>query len=360
MEAQRAVECALFRGGTSKGVFIEAGRIPKDRKERNDLLLHLLGGDSSQLDGLGGGNVLSSKVALVEASPEPGVDIDYHFIQVMPARGVDDTVPCGNIISAVAPFAVEAGIVEADDPVSRLSIRDTNTGAVVSAEIPTPGGRVAYDGDEEIAGVQRPGAPIALEYSNVSGLRTGSLWPTGSRIDSVNGVQVSLVDGAIPVAVFPAECVGLPDDAKMRTLSTRDMIDILLELREEVAAKGGIDTAGTSVPKVCLVMGKPAEGADLAVRYFTPHTPHSSLAVTGAITVASAALIEGTVANGRSRDGRTAKPGEWVPYRIEHVAGVLPLEVMFAEDSGGLVPAKARLVRTARLLMRGTAYLPKY
>lgn len=361
MKKSQAIDCALLRGGTSKGVFIEAGLLPQDRDRRNEMLLHLLGDDATQLDGLGGGNVLSSKVALVEASGEKGVDVDYSFVQVMPARGVDDTVPCGNILSGVAPFAIETGIVQAGDPETTVHIRDKNTGTTVHAKVQTPGGKLTYDGDEVIAGTQKPGAPISLEYTNISGRRTGSLWPTAAKSDTVDGVQVTLVDAAIPVAILPAKSVGLPDNSKIRTLNMRDLIDRLLGYREAVAKKGGIDTKGTSVPKVCLVNEPATKDADISVRYFTPYTPHTSLAVTGAITIATAGMLEGTVAHGHARKKSPPVAGEWIGYRIEHISGILPLEIKFQEDDKGeLYPEKARLVRTARMLMRGKAYIPKY
>ena len=332
--------------------------MPSDRAERNKMILHLLGDDATQLDGLGGGNPLTSKVALVRAAMEDGADIDYHFVQVSPARGIDDTVPCGNILAGVAPFAIEVGIVKASDPVTKLKIRDKNLGTIVSVELQTPGGELAYDGDEIIPGTQTPGAKVILEYSNISGCRTGKLWPTGLRSDRVKGVPVTLVDGAIPVVICPAESVGLPENPKIRTLHMRTIIDMLLEMREVVAAKAGIDTNGSTVPKVAVVQESTAD-SDISVRYFTPHTPHTSLAVTGAISIAAASLLDGTVPHEFSKVTAQPKPGERITYRLDHVAGIMPVDIEFSvDDNNELYPDKVSLVRTARMLMRGKAYLP--
>ena len=361
MSKINSIECALIRGGTSKGVYIRSDLLPSNRKKRNELLLQLLGSDSHQFDGLGGGNSLSSKVALVSASRTKGSDVDYKFVQVMPARGVDDTIPCGNILSGVAPFAIEMGIIKATRPTTVVRIRDINTKTIVSAKLQTPHGRIVYDGKDTIPGTQHPGTPVILEYQDIGHGITGKLWPTGRKTNIIHGAPVSLIDGAIPVAISPITSYGFPTCAKIRSLNLRNKIDVLLGMRESVAKKGGIKTKGTSVPKVALVAKPTDKDADILVRYFTPHTPHNSIAVTGAISIAMASLVKGTVAYDFCKKKKTPKPGESINCSIEHLAGVFNLELVLKKGKNGeLVPDKAKLFRTARLLMKGEAQVPVY
>ena len=359
MSERRAIECAIIRGGTSKGVYIHLDDLPESREERLKLIHGLMGDDATQLDGLGGGNVLSSKVALVTHSKEEGVDLDYHFVQVLPARGVDDTPPCGNILSGVGLFAVETGLVGAGDPSTTITVRDINTGSIVEQELRTPGGRYDHTGDEMIPGARVPGAPIVIRYRNITGRVTGKLWPTGSHVDEIDGVPMTLVDGAIPVILLPGEQVGLSLHTHMRLGNMRQLIDKLLRFRSRISAGAGIDSENTSMPKVAALFPPSTGDSDIAIRYFTPHTPHSSVAVTGGISIAIAAICEGTVAHEISSLVEVPAGDDDFECRIEHFAGITPFRLHFAKDGKGEpYPESASLVRTSRLLMRGTAYAP--
>ena len=323
---------------------------------RNEILLRLVGDDHFQIDGLGGGQYQTSKVALVSKSKEEGVDLDYHFVQITPGRGVDDKVPCGNILSGVGVFACEVGLIEPESPETSVTIRDKNTGALIDQIIQTPDGRVNYSGDVVIAGISRAAAPVLMRYKNISALKTGSLWPTGQVLDVIDNVPVSLIDAAIPLMIVPVESVGLPSRARMRVLHERGIIDNMLDLREQVSEKAGLGVSNT-IPKIAAISeGK--DGCDILVFYFTPFTPHKSLAVTGAISLAAAMAEPGSIANYYSNSHRDVRPGQDELFKLRHVSGVMELKMHFEKKNGRLRPVYADLVRSARMMMRGTAYCP--
>ncbi|BFL62639.1 MULTISPECIES: 4-oxalomesaconate tautomerase [Roseomonas] len=347
---QIRLPCVLMRGGTSRGPFFLAGHLPADPARRDALLLAAMGSPHPlQIDGIGGGNSLTSKTAIVGPSEEPGVDVEYLFAQVSVDRGTVDTRPnCGNMLAAVGPFAIEAGLVRARAPETLVRIRNRNTGALVEAVVQTPDGRVTYAGEAEIPGVPGRSAPVALRFRDVSGSKTGMLFPTGSRREEIGGIAVTLVDGAMPMLLIPASALGVRADAAPEAIEGDAALLRRIEaMRLEAGRRMGLgDVAGSVVPKPAL-LGPGEGGATLTARYLTPHAVHRAMAVTGGITLAVAARMAGTVA------ADLATPGEAV--RIAHPAGVL--EIGLGIEDG--VVRWASVLRTARRIFEGNLLVPE-
>src|SRR5918993_5767036 len=211
MMEQTAIPCVFMRGGTSKGPYFVADDLPEDADLRDRVLLAVMGSpDKRQIDGLGGADSLTSKVAIVSKSSRPDADVDYLFAQVKIDRAYVDTAPnCGNMISGVGPFAIERGLVPAEDGETVVRIYNVNTAAGVHAAIRTPGRRVQYDGDVAIDGVPGTGAPISLNFLDAVGSKTGKLLPTGKMVDEIDGVKVSCVDLAMPMVIAKASDFGI-------------------------------------------------------------------------------------------------------------------------------------------------------
>lgn len=347
---QIRLPCVLMRGGTSRGPFFLAGHLPADPARRDALLLAAMGSPHPlQIDGIGGGNSLTSKTAIVGPSEEPGVDVEYLFAQVSVDRGTVDTRPnCGNMLAAVGPFAIEAGLVQARAPETLVRIRNRNTGALVEAVVRTPGGRVTYEGEAEIPGVPGRSAPVALRFRDVAGSKTGTLFPTGLRREEIGGVAVTLVDGAMPMLLIPASALGLRAGAVPEAIEGDAVLMRRIEaMRLEAGRRMGLgDVADSVVPKPALLW--PGEGdATLTARYLTPHAVHRAMAVTGGITLAVAARMAGTVA------AELAIPGEAV--RIAHPAGVLEIGLGIE----GEVVRWASVLRTARRIFEGHLLVPE-
>ena len=205
------VRCAMLRGGTSRGLFFVADDLPADPAERDDLLLRLMGSpDPLQIDGLGGATSLTSKVAVVSASSEPDVDVDYLFLQVaVDQASVSGRQNCGNILAAVGPFAIERDLVAAQGDQTSVRIRMVNSGSVAVATFPTPGGRPEYRGTTAIDGVPGTAAPVLLAFTGTEGSATGALLPTGNLVDTIEGVEATCVDNGMPVVVAMAAAFGL-------------------------------------------------------------------------------------------------------------------------------------------------------
>lgn len=352
---QTRVPCVLMRGGTSRGPFFLASDLPADPGRRDAVLLAAMGSPHPlQVDGLGGGNTLTSKVAIVSPSVSPDADVDYLFAQVSVERRDVDTRPnCGNMLAGVGPFAIEAGLVRGAHPETVVRVRNVNTGALVDAVVQTPGGVVTYEGQAEIAGVAGTAAPVGLRFRRVDGTRTGALFPTGSRREAVAGLAVTLIDCAVPLVLVAAADAGtdaaLPPAALEADLPLMARLEAL---RLEAGARMGLgDVRGSVVPKLALVGPHPE--ADLTVRYLTPHAVHRALAVTGGIAVAAAARLPGTVAADLVATAGSG-PGAVSRVVLAHPAGRLAIEL--AVDDEGV--AWAGVVRTARRILEGSLFVP--
>lgn len=344
--------CMWMRGGTSKGAFFLADDLPADVAARDAFLLRAMGSpDRRQIDGMGGGDPLTSKVAVVSRSQRDGVDVDYLFLQVFVEQAiVTDAQNCGNMLAGVAPFAIERGLITAGDGLTRVAIFMANTGQIAVATVATPGGIVTYAGDARIDGVPGTAAPIPLEFRDTAGSSCGALLPTGNAVDIINGVDVTLIDNGMPCVVMRASDVGASG------YESREMLDQAIELKARIEAirlkAGPMMNLGNvteqSVPKMMLV-APPQAGGALSVRSFIPHRAHASIGVLGAVSVATACLVKGSPAESVA----VLAAGARKIVSVEHPTG--EMSCVLEIDAAGAVTSAA-LLRTARKLMDGEIF----
>lgn len=353
----KSIPCVLMRAGTSRGPFFLREWLPEGDEARDQALIGAIGAsDPLQLDGVGGGSTLNSKVAIVSRSSRPGCDIDYLFAQVGVGHQSVDTRPnCGNMLSGVAPFAIEQGLVSATDGTTNVRVYNVNTGSRIDVTVRTPGGRVTYEGDARIDGVAGTAAPILLNFLDAWGAVTGKVFPTGKRIDTIDGIQVTCIDAAMPLMIVRASDLGVTGREKPAALDANTaLLEQLERLRLEAGRMMGLgDVSDSVIPKPVLVSAGESNDS-ITSRYFTPRKCHASHAVTGAIGVASAFALPGTVASGKARD-----PGR---HRLVvlHPAGRIDIEVELNGREDEATVERAALVRTARKIMQGELHLPEY
>ncbi|MEO6382539.1 MAG: 4-oxalomesaconate tautomerase [Nitrobacter sp.] len=346
------VRCMLMRGGTSKGAFFLADDLPSDIATRDAFLLRVMGSpDPRQIDGMGGADPLTSKVAVVSKSARPGVDVDYLFLQVFVDQPiVTDAQNCGNMLAGVGPFAIERGLFAATGEETRVAIFMVNTSQVAVATVQTPGGVPTYDGDARIDGVPGIAAPIPLEFRGTAGSSCGALLPTGNAVDVIEGVACTLIDNGMPCVVFKAADVGATG------YEDRETLDAATDLKARIEAirlKAGPmmnlgDVTEKSVPKMMLV-APPAHGGAVTVRSFIPHRAHATIGVLGAVSVATACLVAGSPA----ADVAVIPEGQRKTLSVEHPTGEMSC-VLELDEKGEVVTAA--LLRTARKLMDGTVF----
>ena len=354
---QTAIPCVFMRGGTSKGPYFLADDLPVEADLRDRVLLAVMGSpDKRQIDGLGGADSLTSKVAIVSKSSRPDADVDYLFAQVKIDRAFVDTAPnCGNMISGVGPFAIERGLVPAEDGETVVRIYNVNTAAVVHAAIRTPGRRVQYDGDVAIDGVPGTGAPISLNFLDAVGSKTGKLLPTGRVRDEIEGITVSCVDLAMPMVIAKASDFGVTGyETKAELDANKPLLKRMEEIRLVAGQLMGMgDVTGQVVPKFCLV-APPRHGNAVTSRYFVPEDCHSAHAVTGGLCLAAACVLPGSVTEGIA----VLAPGPRRMIVIEHPSGTLATEFELEGTADNPVIRRAAFVRTARKIMEGSVYVP--
>jgi len=348
------IPCLLIRGGTSKGAYFEAKDLPTNPAARDGLLLRLMGSpDPRQIDGIGGGHPLTSKVAVISLSEDPNADVDYLFLQVSVDKAeVSDSQNCGNLLAGVGPFAVERGLVTAGADRSRVRIRMVNSDSVATATFQTPGGEVQYAGDVAIDGVPGTAAPISLAFSDTAGSTCGALLPTGQVLDTVDGVQVTCIDNGMPVVVLDAADLGITGYESPETLEANtDFTDRLEHIRLQAGKLMGLgDVSKQTVPKMTLVSAPSGDGV-LNTRTFIPFRCHTSIGVLGAVTVGTAARIPGSVAQ------RLSRTTENNVVRIEHPTGFFDVEIDVRQDDSGDVQVDyAAALRTARKLFDGRVF----
>ena len=345
----------IMRGGSSKGAYFLAHDLPTDATERDALLLRIMGSpDARQIDGIGGAHPLTSKVAIVSASPDKTADVDYLFLQV----GVDeplvsDRQNCGNLLAGVAPFAIERGLIlaPADGELS-VRIKMLNTGSVATARLQTANGMPIYEGATSISGVPGTAAAIALEFEDIAGGSTGALLPTGNNVDEIEGVRCTLIDNGMPVVVMAATALGVTGYESCQELEENPALRAKLEAIRLVAGQRMNlgDVTNTTVPKLTMVAA-PTSGGHLCTRTFIPHRCHDAIGVLGAVSVATAALLPGSPAHEVMGD----LVGEVV--RIEHPTGVFDAVIEIGSSaSGEPIVERAGIIRTARKLMDGTVF----
>ncbi|WP_198474549.1 4-oxalomesaconate tautomerase [Aquamicrobium zhengzhouense] len=346
------IRCMWMRGGTSKGGYFLAEDLPQDTAARDALLLRVMGSpDLRQIDGMGGADPLTSKVAVVRKSEREGVDVDYLFLQVFVDRPiVTDAQNCGNILAGVGAFAIERGLVDAKDGETDVRIFMENTGQVAIATVSTPGGRVTYRGEAKIDGVPGTSAAVPIEFMDTAGSSCGALLPSGKEVDVIDGIEVTMIDNGMPCVVMRAEDLGVTG------YETPVELEANAELRQKVEAirlKAGPimnlgDVAEKSVPKMTLVA--PArEGGAISTRTFIPHRAHSSIGVLGAVSVATACLLPNSPAAAIANVGS----GQTRTLAIEHPTGEMSV-VATLDEAGGV--KSAAILRTSRKLFDGIVF----
>ncbi|MCF6369258.1 4-oxalomesaconate tautomerase [Rhizobium halophilum] len=348
--ASDGIPCLWMRGGTSKAAVFLASDLPAEPTERNALLLRVMGSpDPSQVDGIGGGDPLASKVAILSPSTRADADVDYLFLQVFVDQPVvTDAQGCGNILAAVGPAAIERGLVPAGDDVTPVRIHMLNTGEVSLAQVSTPGGRVSYQGDARIDGVPGRHAPIPLLFQNTEGSMCGALLPTGRARDVIDGIECTLIDNGMPVVILRASDFDLTGRETRETLDGNMMLKARLErLRRAVGPFMNLgDVRDKSVPKMTLV-SPPGTGGTINTRSFIPHRCHASIGVFAAVSVATACTLTNSVA------AELAQLPEDERFLVEHPTGAT--EVLVRRNSLGGIEGIGTL-RTARKLFDGQVY----
>ena len=344
-----------MRGGTSKGLYFHAADLPRERDLRDRVLLAAMGSpDTRQIDGLGGAHPLTSKVALVSRSTLATAHVDYLFLQVVVDKAeVSDSQNCGNILAAVGPWAIENGLVPVTGASTAVRIHMVNTGSLAVAHVQTPNGAVEYEGDARIDGVPGTSSPIALEFLDVAGSSCGALLPTGTVTDLCDGIELTCIDNGMPVIIVRAADLGVTGAEKPAELEGNAALAAKVErIRLAMGPRMKLgDVARKTVPKVCLVSA-PRLGGSIATATFIPHRVHEAIGVLGAVSVATACVIEGSVAASVAR-----RPEGQRRIEVEHPGGffTVDVEVELAEK---IIVRRAVLLRTARKLMRGDVFVP--
>ncbi|HEY5439296.1 MAG TPA: PrpF domain-containing protein, partial [Acidimicrobiales bacterium] len=273
MSSQMAIRCSVIRGGTSKGLYFHAGDLPSDPSTRDAVLLAAMGSpDEREIDGMGGGHPLTSKVAVVRSSLRDDADVDYLFLQVWPDRAeVSDNQNCGNLLAGVGPFAIEEGLVDVQGATTSVRIWMENTRSLAVATVQTPDGHVRYDGTTHIDGVPGEHAPVAIEFLDIAGSSCGSLLPTGHPSDEINGVRVTCIDNGMPVVCLAADSVGLTGYELPAEIEANDEVCTFVEaLRLAAGPLMNLgDVASSTVPKMCL-LAKAQHGGAVSTRTFIP------------------------------------------------------------------------------------------
>lgn len=349
--------CVLMRAGTSRGPFFLRDWLPEGDTARDEALIGAIGAsDLLQVDGLGGGSTLTSKVAIVSRSTQPDCDVDYLFAQVgVGSKSVDTRPNCGNMLSGVGPFAIEQGLVAAQDGTTRVRVYNVNTRSRIDVTVSTPGRRVAYAGDCGIDGVAGTAAPIQLDFLDAWGAVTGSVFPTGQRIDVIDSVPVTCIDAAMPLMIVHAESLGLHGRETPTELdANRALLARLESLRLQAGERMGLgDVRGSVVPKPVIV-SRGDDAHSVTSRYFTPHRCHASHAVTGAIGVSAAFALPGTVGSGALAIEGTRT------VSVLHPQGRIDVAVAIEGRGSEAAIRRAALVRTARKIFEGRLHLPAY
>jgi 4-oxalomesaconate tautomerase len=350
------IRCMWMRGGTSKGGYFLADDLPSEAAARDALLLEVMGSpDARQIDGLGGGDPLTSKVAVVRRSARVDCDVDYLFLQVFVDRAiVSDAQNCGNILAGVGPFAIERGLVRAQDGETAVRIYMENTGQMALATVRTPGGKVAYVGEARLDGVPGTASPISVMFTDTAGSTCGALLPTGQVCDEFDGHTVTCIDNGMPVVLLWAEDFGLSGQETRAELDANDELKLKLEsVRLKAGPRMNLgDVREKSVPKMTLVSA-PTHGGVISTRSFIPHRCHASIGVFGAVSVATAAALPGSVAYELAQ----LPEGRHKEMPVEHPSGAT--RVLVETGEGGEF-VSAGLVLTARKLFDGVVFAHRY
>ena len=347
-----SVRCMWMRGGTSKGAYFLADDLPADSNERDQFLLKIMGSpDARQIDGIGGADPLTSKVAIVQNSSRDGVDINYLFLQVYVDQAlVSDAQNCGNILAGVGPFAIERGLVAAEDTETTVSIFMQNTGQIAVEKIATPGGKVCYQGDARIDGVPGSSSAILVTFKDTAGSTCGALLPTGNQVDTIDGIEVTCIDNGMPVVILSASDMGISGEESREELEQNDTLKTKLEsIRLQAGQMMSLgDVTHKTVPKMSMV-SEAKNGGCISTRTFIPHRCHASIGVLGAVSVASACILPESPAHALA----SIPAGKSKLMAIEHPIG--EMSVILDINNQGEVENSA-ILRTARKLFDGNVF----
>ncbi len=356
MSDQIKIPCLFMRGGTSRGPYFLKSDLPEDTIKRDKVLLAVMGSpDVRQIDGLGGADPVKSKVAIVSKSEEKGVDVNYYFAQVKIDEPIVDTKPsCGNMLIGVGPFAIERNLVQAQDKETKVVIRDMNTGMKIEEIVQTPNKQVSYDGNFKIDGVPNTGTPVEIRFIDSIGAKTKKLFPTGNKIDVINGIECTLVDAAMPVVFFRARDFGVSgNESHLELNQNQKLIDDMGKIRIELGKRIGFgDVSKSVIPKVALV--SKADQGSIKSRYFMPWSCHNGYAITGSIALSAAAKSKGTICEEFYND--YSDRGDFV---IEHPTGVSKVKLEIKYQGDNIVDLVASTTRHARLIMSGEVHVQK-
>lgn len=355
--AQTAIPYLFMRGGSSRGPYFNRADLPEDRDQLAQVLIAALGsGHPLNIDGIGGGAAVTTKVAMLSPSEDDWADVDYFFAQVSVEEQLVDFKPtCGNILSGVGPAAIDMGLVTPSGDVTEVRIRAVNTGAKVLARVQTPGGELTFDGGTEIAGVPGTSAPIELSFMGVVGSSTGAFLPTGNLRDEIDGIEVTCMDVAMPLVIARAADFGLTGYESAAELDANRAFFARMEaIRLEAGQRMGMGDVSKSVTPKFGLLAPAREGGTIATRYFMPWNTHPTMAVTGAQCLAACALTPGSVS-----DGLLERPAQSpANVTLEHPAGSIDVLVEF-DSADGFSLTSAGLLRTARKLAEGKIFIPE-
>ena len=343
-----AIACTFMRGGTSRGPFFDLRDLPTNKKDRDAILLKVMGSpDPKQIDGLGGTVTVTSKAVMAKPSTRKGIDVDYLFAQIDINNPLVDTIPpCGNMMAGVGPFAIEKGWVKVTIPETKVMIYNINTNSVIEEIIQTPKGSVEYSGSAKIDGVPGTAAPIIMNLFDQVGGVSGKFLPTGKLKENINGIDVTILDAGTLMVLFKASDLGLKGDENEEFFKTEQVLMEKLEaIRLEAGKRAGLgDVKDSVIPKIGILSKAQNAENNIQSRYLTPHTLHPSHAVTGAICVGTALKLKGTVAYEIGREN--GKPSEIII--IEHPAGVIEVNIEMEQKGDSFLLKKAGTLRTDR------------
>lgn len=348
----KSAPCMWMRGGTSKGAYFLADDLPADVDARAQFLLRVMGSpDDRQIDGIGGADPLASKVAVVKKSTRDDADVDYLFLQVFVDQAVvTDAQNCGNILAGVAPFAVERGLVAAQDGETSVRIFMENTGQIAVARVSIKDGEVQYEGEARIDGVPGFSAAVPIEFKDTAGSSCGALLPTGNVVDVIDGVEVTCIDNGMPVVIMRAADMGITGTESREELEANEALKAKLEsIRLQVGPMMNLgDVKEKSVPKMTMV-SVATNGGAISTRTFIPHRCHASIGVLGAVSVATAAILKGSPANDVANYESSAR----MALDVEHPIGAMTV-ILDQDENGDL--GSAAILRTARKLFDGQVF----
>jgi len=354
---QTPIKTCLMRGGTSRGPFFVESDLPADVATRDRVLLAVMGSPHArQIDGLGGAHPLTSKVGIVRRGTRPGVDLDFLFAQLQSDKETVDTTPnCGNMLAAVVPFALERGLIPARGDTTTVRVLTLNTGMQCDITVQTPGGSVIYDGDARIDGCPGSSAPITIEFLDTAGSVCSGLLPTGNVKDVIDGIEVTCIDNGMPVVCIDARDLGLTGHESPAELEANTEARARIEaIRLHAGPRMNLgDVRNNTVPKMSL-LAPAKDGGLVSTRTFIPHRVHESIGVLGAVSVATACMLPGSVANAIAGLDNV---GSSLEVEVEHPTGFFTVQMEVDNSSGTPVVTKSALLRTARMLMSGSVYV---